>query len=102
MQKGFRSGEHRACAICGSAFYVPPYRVKRGNAFYCSPTCAAVGKMAKRTPPIKERFWSKVDRRGPHDCWPWLGALLRHGYGQVRFRDRNWVSSRVAYVLAYG
>jgi hypothetical protein len=21
-----------------------------------------------------ERFWAKVDKRGPDDCWPWLGA----------------------------
>lgn len=27
-----------------------------------------------------ERFWSKVDRKG--DCWLWLGALDRKGYGR--------------------
>lgn len=27
-----------------------------------------------------ERFWSKVDRTG--DCWVWLGALDRKGYGR--------------------
>ena len=29
-----------------------------------------------------ERFWSKVDRRGDDDCWPWLAGLTSHGYGQ--------------------
>lgn len=24
---------------------------------------------------LAERFWAKVDRRGPADCWEWLGAL---------------------------
>lgn len=27
------------------------------------------------------RFWSKVDRRGPDECWTWRGANCR-GYGQ--------------------
>ena len=33
-----------------------------------------------RTLPLLERFWSKVDRRGPDECWPWLGGA-RTGYG---------------------
>lgn len=31
-----------------------------------------------------ERFWSKVDKRGPDDCWPWKGATGQSGYGQLR------------------
>lgn len=28
-------------------------------------------------------FWSKVDRRGPDECWPWLAALFNQTrYGQ--------------------
>ena len=32
-----------------------------------------------------ERFWSKVDRRGPDECWPWLGTKTCAGYGVVSF-----------------
>ena len=28
-----------------------------------------------------ERFWSKVDRRGPDECWPWMAGVGSHGYG---------------------
>lgn len=28
------------------------------------------------------RFWSRVDKRGPDECWPWTAALS-HGYGNM-------------------
>ena len=31
----------------------------------------------------KIRFWSKVDKRGPDDCWPWKAAKDSKGYGCV-------------------
>lgn len=33
--------------------------------------------------PIAKRFWPKVDKRGPDECWPWIGATLRNGYGYI-------------------
>ena len=30
-----------------------------------------------------ERFWSKVDIRGPDECWLWQGARHPDGYGRV-------------------
>lgn len=44
-----------------------------------------------------------VDRRGPEDCWPWLGSLDAYGYGQ--FRPQRGVSSkahRYAYEILVG
>lgn len=29
---------------------------------------------------IKDRFWPKVDRRGPRECWLWTGAVTGNGY----------------------
>jgi hypothetical protein len=34
--------------------------------------------------PLEVRFWAKVDRRGPDECWPWLGATNERGYGVMR------------------
>lgn len=30
------------------------------------------------------RFWEKVDRRGPDDCWDWLASTYPDGYGHIR------------------
>lgn len=30
---------------------------------------------------LAERFWSKVDVRGPDDCWPWTAGVTKQGYG---------------------
>jgi len=53
---------------------------------------------------VEERFWAKVDRRGPDDCWPWRAALHHHGYGAfgVDSRHRAGYAHRVAYELLVG
>lgn len=33
--------------------------------------------------PLDERFWEKVDRRGPDECWEWQGYLNESGYGYL-------------------
>ena len=30
---------------------------------------------------MEERFWSKVDKRDPDDCWEWQASLDTRGYG---------------------
>jgi hypothetical protein len=45
-----------------------------------------------------EWFWSKVDVRGPEECWPWQKGMTK-GYGVVYQDDR---AHRVAYRLAVG
>ena len=30
---------------------------------------------------VEERFWSKVDKRDPDDCWEWQASLDTRGYG---------------------
>lgn len=32
---------------------------------------------------IEERFWPKVDKRGPGECWPWRAATTHYGYGKI-------------------
>ena len=49
---------------------------------------------------LKERFWSKVDRRG--NCWLWTGAGTRAGYGQLRVDGCYRPTTHVAWYLNYG
>lgn len=61
----------------------------------------------RRLPPIeiteqlKKRFWSKVDKKLEHECWPWL-ASIRSGYGAFRVAGRVYSGHRVSYVLTHG
>lgn len=32
---------------------------------------------------LAQRFWTKVDQRGPDECWPWTAATNEHGYGVI-------------------
>lgn len=51
------------------------------------------------------RFWAKVDKRSPHECWEWRASGLRYGQVSVTPRGmkmRTLGAHRVAYFLGYG
>lgn len=53
--------------------------------------------------PFPERFWAKVDRRGPDECWPWLAARDRRGYGNAWKPGAGHVkASRLSYEIEHG
>jgi hypothetical protein len=37
--------------------------------------------LPKPTPEDVERFWSKVDKGAPNECWEWTGYTNEDGYG---------------------
>lgn len=49
-----------------------------------------------------ERLWSKVDKRGPGECWPWTGCIGDGGYGQISWPDGAIGVHRAAYIVTYG
>ena len=55
------------------------------------------------TPELIAKYWQRVDRQGPDECWPWLGSLLR-GYGQFYVGgERRYVrATHVGYEIAFG
>lgn len=44
---------------------------------------------SRKPRPLKQRFWEKVDVRGPDECWPWMAAKDGHGYGSIGIGNRK-------------
>jgi hypothetical protein len=68
------------------------------------------GHAAKLRPlrPISERFWEKVNKAGPDECWEWQGARGPAGHGvftigSKRDKTRKTIPAhRFAYTLEHG
>lgn len=84
----------KLCVACGAEL---PKPANRSTAYwasrkFCSATCQ------KSNVARDALFASKVERRGADDCWPWLGATDKNGYGTfgwqgVRHRAHRWALS---------
>ncbi len=48
------------------------------------------------------RFWIKVDKKGPDDCWLWTSAVSKNGYGVVTINWKALRPHRVSYFIANG
>lgn len=41
-------------------------------------------RVIAESPTLEDRYWSYVDRRGPDECWPWVGASGNNsGHGKI-------------------
>lgn len=49
-----------------------------------------------------ERFWSKVDIRGPDECWNWTTATNTWGYGRFYLNGRTVAAHRYSLALVIG
>jgi len=59
--------------------------------------------MTGRHAPAEERFWRMVDKRGPDECWPWLGSIgTKMGYGLLNVEGRSISAHRFSFLLYYG
>jgi len=80
------------CVDCGRPCWRGSTRCKACNYAYL-------------TTPLAERFWPKVDKRGPDECWPWKASKLPKGYGMIGRGHNDGTpghSHRVAWELTYG
>lgn len=41
----------------------------------------------------QQKFWQRVQRNGPDDCWPWIGGRNRNGYGVFYIGDGKYVAA---------
>lgn len=50
----------------------------------------------------KDRFWSKVDIKGPDECWYWKAGKFSCGYGQFYTYLGSMNAHRVAWIMTNG
>ena len=58
--------------------------------------------MAAKPLPLEDRFWPKVAKSGPDDCWDWTGRLDRDGYGRITENQKPMLAHRASYLIAHG
>ncbi len=54
-----------------------------------------------RTIEARTRFWAKIDKRSPDDCWPWTGCR-RDGYGLFLLGRTTYSAHRIAFLESTG
>ena len=75
----------------------------------CTPTFVVLGGKQMTSPVTAvtaifddetlARFWAKVDKRGPDDCWEWTGRKDRGGYGPFQATGEKIRPHRFSYML---
>lgn len=90
-----------ACQHCGLEYLRPRAAAMKGTRF-CSDRCrvAVVSQQNRRPLPI--RFWEKVEKAGPDDCWIWTGGTFADGYGAINVDGVPKRAPRVSYELSTG
>lgn len=64
-----------------------------------------LGAKAKwdKQPPFAERFWRRVKKGTPTECWLWQGSVCAGNlYGKYKLRGKTASTHRIAYELARG
>jgi len=97
----------RKCIVCDKCFTALPHAIKIGKALYCSKSCASKNKHGNKS--FEQRFWEKVNKREPNECWTWTGATqapwhygsFQRGIGSDG-KSHSDVAHRVSYELTYG
>ncbi len=60
------------------------------------------GHHSQRPETVVRRFWERVHKKGPDECWPWAQAVSSTGYGQFQLFHHRVLAHRFAYEMAYG
>ncbi len=49
-----------------------------------------------------QRFWSRVNKQGANDCWPWTAGCSKDDYGAFRIAGITFGAHRIAYFIETG
>jgi hypothetical protein len=64
-----------------------------------------MGRKAKNEAEIEARFWVKVTKGLPTDCWLWNGGTTghpKHDYGVWWYKGKHLTAHDVSYILTHG
>lgn len=89
------------CDTCGTTFRVKPSHASRRR--FCSWECRNRSPFPRT--PLADRFWSKVAKAGPDECWEWLGSKNDRGYGKMTSGGKNGrmvYATHVSWFLHHG
>jgi len=51
---------------------------------------------------LTKRFWEKVQKGGPDECWEWTRGRFRTGYGAICVNGKMRRAHRVSWMLSNG
>jgi hypothetical protein len=51
-------------------------------------------------PTLEKRFWAKVRRAGPSECWLWTATISKWGYGGIKIGKAVFMAHRVSFAMA--
>jgi hypothetical protein len=90
------------CCGCGQKTKISKFNSSAKNWVKGQPRKFISGHNKRNMIPFAERFWAKVDIKGPAECWLWKGDTLASGYARVSITHDHYIGSRVAWELTYG
>lgn len=90
-----KEGAEKLCPKCGRNLLPSSIRKRY---LHC-PRCA---RQPSNPTKIAERFWAKVNRQSPTECWIWRGFIDGGGYGQFNHSGSMLKAHRLAYELSVG
>jgi hypothetical protein len=67
-----------------------------------TPLLKGAASMANRKLTVEDRFWAKVVRREPTECWPWMGRVDLCGYGTMVAHRKSRRATHIAWEIANG
>lgn len=92
-----RSGGKQSASL-KAAWAVNPERWDSALKALHSPESRAKVAQARRRH-WQIRFWEKVEKRGPDECWYWKGADRKAAYGQLRVDGKAVLATHLALLL---
>lgn len=89
------------CLECGQ-MVSPKEKPGRPEHKFCSPTCCTRWRWKQKFPTPADRFWSKVRKGSPSECWEWTRSIGTGGYGKFGIDGVIEGAHRMAWTITNG